>query len=773
MIDQFIEFMQDHGLGPANPSEITETFDKKPKRYQTVLDKTRKPTGYYKLTIDGDFAFGFCGSHRIGETYKFSTKAKKSWSAEEKAAFAKRMQDEREKQDKEQREEYANAAKRAQDLIKNADALTTHPYLERKGVESFTGMKQAAGKIMVPVYKNKAITSIQYIDKDGDKKFLPGGEIQGGYFPIVNKSDKKDKFLICEGVATGLTLRQATKLPVICAFNANNLTPVAEYIRANHPDAEIIICADNDQWTPDATKIDPANVDRNLRGDHEQWQKLAEDYALINVGVEKAKEAAYKVGGYVAVPEVPADDKDKRTDFNDVHLTDGIDAVSEVIGRVGDIVVAETLGLQEQQDTTAPQQDSAVPTKLNWLDMVAWKDRENGKLDKDKSLHNAIIWMGNHDMWAGKFCFDEFAHKTVIISPLPWDKQDPWHPRDVDNMDLTRIKAHLEMHSMSLPQATIRDAIEVAAHEYNRINPVKEYFERLEWDGVDRLDSWLMVHAQATEQPAEYLKHVGSKWMIGAVERVYKPGSKFETMLVLEGEQAAGKSTLLRELATFGKSRAETYFTDRFSFSNIEDKYAALHLLGNLIIEFQELTGLSAKDRNKVKEWISQDTDEIRKPFATQTEKYPRQYVLAGTTNDTNWMTDPTGGRRFWPVKVCDLINIKELRKVKEQLWAEAVYRYKKGEPSYIRADDPVNRLFLEEQSDRFVGDAWQEEIEAKVNTLPVITTAKIMQDILHIPKERWSNRDKGRIQGIMRHLGYKSKSVRSGNRVVSGWVKK
>lgn len=774
MIKEFIDFMADHGVQPANPSEITETFEKKPKRYLTVNDKPKDPTGYYKFNIDGDFAYGFCGSYRFGDTHTFSSKSKKSFSEAEKKAWREKYEAKKAEEERIQQELWDTTAKRAQNIIKSADELTTHPYLERKGVCSFTGMKNVAGKIMIPVYRNKAITSIQYIEADGSKKFLPNGQIDGGYFPIVDRRDSKHKFLICEGVATGLTLREASSLPVICAFNANNLKPVSEYIRGQYPDAEIIICADNDQWTPDYKKVSPENVDRSLPGDHEQWQQLAEDYALINVGLEKAKAAAYAVSGYVCVPEVPANDADKRTDFNDVHLTDGLDAVSTVIDRVGDAVVAEHLGLKEQQSVTAPQQEAAVPTKLNWLDQIVWKNRDNGKLDKEKSLHNAIIWLGNHDTWKGKFCYDEFAHKTVIISPLRWDKQDPWHPRDVENMDLTRIKAHLEMHDMSLPQSTIKDAIEVAAHEYNRFNPVREYFERLEWDKIPRLDTWLRDYAIAKDQPQEYLRVVGSKWMIGAAERVYNPGAKFETMLVLEGDQAAGKSTLLRELATFGKSRAETYFTDRFSFSQIEDKYAALHLLGNLIVEFQELNGLSAKDRNKVKDWISQDTDEIRKPFASQTDKYPRQYVLAGTTNETNWMTDPTGGRRFWPVSVCGLVDIQGLREVKEQLWAEAVYRHKQGEPSYIRPDDKVYDLFLKEQSDRFVGDAWDQIVAEGVHTMiGTVTTDRIMSEVLGIPKDRWNNREKGRINGIMRHLGYKNQTVRINGKVTRGWVRK
>jgi len=466
-----------------------------------------------------------------------------------------------------------------------------------------------------------------------------------------------------------------------------------------------------------------------------------------------------------------------------IAASDCLEAVAETVGRVGDKAVANKLGLGEgegappaafdpPQNTEVAVVESQSDVKpLDWLNDLAWTNREEGKLDRSKPLYNSIIWLKEHKDWVDRFCFNEFTQKTVIVRPLEWDNPEYFQPRELDNRDLTRIKAHLERHGMQLQLTTVKDAIEVAS-ERNSFNPVREYFERLEWDGTPRLDGWLANYCGCCDQDQDYIRAVGSKWMIAAVRRVYYPGTPFHHMLVLEGPQGNRKSTILKELATFGPSDAECFFTDRFSFSQVDDKYAALHLLGHIIIEFQEMTGLSAKDRNKIKQWITQTHDEMRKPFAATTDKYPRQFVLAGTTNDSQWMVDPTGNRRFWPVAVT-AVDIERLKQDKEQLWAEAVHRFRKGELWYINDTDPLYSSAEAEQRKRYIGDAWDDVVMDGVEVmLGDVTLDRILSEVIKLPRERWSNREKYRISTILRSNGWESVSRRVCGKVKKVWIK-
>ena len=779
--EKFIDAMRQEGLAPANPSAIVETFGKL-KRYQTTQDNPKNQSGYYILSIDGESAAGCFGSHREGYTNNWHTKLNgQKLTDTERQAFKDKVEKAKQEREAELEKHRQQAQSKANGLIKDAPAASnSHAYLEGKGISAVPGLKQTGDSLMVPVWNGGKIVGIQYISSDGDKKFLAGTKLAGSYFPIADKSDNKKTILICEGLATGITLREATGKIVLCAFNSINMLPVAKAKREEYPDAEIIMCGDNDQWTVKAKRQEGVNKDKD--GDDKQWDELREVDALTNPGLEAARQAAHKVGGYVCVPGIPPDDKLKRTDFNDLYQMHDMEAVADEIGQVGDVVVASKLGL-DGKDGSSPapslpspvdESDTDVAASANnsaWLNDLVWTSKEDGKLDAKRPLYNAIIWLREHKTYKEKFYYNEFTHKTLVMQPLPWDKEAAFKPREATNRDLTRIKADLERYGMNLPVNTVKDAIEVAS-EVNSYNPVLEYFERLVWDGKPRLDNWLMDCCGAKEQNKDYLKAIGSKWLIGAAQRVYRPGSKFEAMLVFEGKQGAKKSTAFKTLATFGKSELETFFTDRFSFGQIEDKYAALYLLGKIIIEFQELDGLNKMGIKKIKGWISQGDDEVRKPFAATTDVYPRTFVIAGSTNEENWINDPTGGRRFWPVRVGN-INIEMLEEQRDQLWAEAIHRYKQGEKSYIADNDPVFEAAVAEQQARYTGDVWDEMVKQGLpDVTGDITTDKILTQIINLPVERWTNREKYRIGAIMRSLGYESKPKRINSKVYRVWYK-
>jgi predicted P-loop ATPase len=209
----------------------------------------------------------------------------------------------------------------------------------------------------------------------------------------------------------------------------------------------------------------------------------------------------------------------------------------------------------------------------------------------------------------------------------------------------------------------IADAISLIGKR-NAYHPVQDYLNSLQWDGVARLDTWLIDYTGADNTPLN--RAMGRKVLCAAVRRARKPGCKFDHMLVLQGAQGLGKSSLLKALCS-----DPAWFTDQLEIG-ADPKVTIEKTSGAWVVEMAELDGLGRRDANRVKSFITTTHDRARLAF----DRYPvtrgRQFVLFGTTNETAYLTDTTGNRRFWPVSVkrADAAGLQELR---DQLWAEAV----------------------------------------------------------------------------------------------------
>src|ERR1019366_3150309 len=216
---------------------------------------------------------------------------------------------------------------------------------------------------------------------------------------------------------------------------------------------------------------------------------------------------------------------------------------------------------------------------------------------------------------------------------------------------------------------TTGQAVQTVAREHP-FHPVRDYLNSLKWDGVKRIDDWLGPYLGA--DPSDYVRGVGSKWLIGAVARIREPGCKNDTCLILEGEQGTLKSTALRTLT-------DPWFTD--DIAELGTKDSALQLRGVWLIELSELASMHPSEISRTKAFMSRNTDRFRPPFGRRPIEVPRECFFAGTVNQSAYLRDETGGRRFWPVKR-GAINIAELRRDRDQLWAEAVHQYGAG-PSW------------------------------------------------------------------------------------------
>jgi len=223
-------------------------------------------------------------------------------TAAERAAHTRRVVELRRMRKEEETKQYAEAAKRAQALWDQAaPALDDHPYLREKQVHPHGLRVDAEDRLIVPVMINGEISSLQFISPDGDKQFLSDGKVKGGCFAIGDIRESETVVIcVCEGVATGASIHGATGLPVVVAFHAGNLLPVARALRTQYPTARIVLAADNDIYTD----------------------------GKPNTGLEKATAAAQAISGILAIPPVL---DNKKTDFNDIHVRCGLDVVRDTI----------------------------------------------------------------------------------------------------------------------------------------------------------------------------------------------------------------------------------------------------------------------------------------------------------------------------------------------------------------------------------------------------------------------------------------------------------
>lgn len=305
--------------------------------------------------------------------------------------------------------------------------------------------------------------------------------------------------------------------------------------------------------------------------------------------------------------------------------------------------------------------------------------------------HNFELILENDENLKGNLRFDEFKGRPWAGAGLPWrDSEGDW-----TDLDDAALRGYVETSYRTYHVGKLMDAETSVMHRHC-FHPVREYLDSLTWDGEARLDTLLIDWVGADDNP--YVRTVTRKALVGAVARIYNPGCKHDHMLVLIGDQGAGKSSILAKLG--GK-----WFSD--SLQAIDNKDAFVLLQGSWIIEMAEMSAVKKSEVESVKQYISKQTDIYREPYGRRAVEHPRQCAFFGTTNEDEFIRDPTGGRRFWGVKMdvhprkysCLWDNFTE--ELRGQVWAEAVTRYRAGEKLFLEGD--VAQMALEEQELRTV----------------------------------------------------------------------
>lgn len=394
-----------------------------------------------------------------------------------------------------------------------------------------------------------------------------------------------------------------------------------------------------------------------------------------------------------------------------------------------------------------------------------WKDElilnAEGGLKK-QSFHNAILILMNTPETRGLFVHDDFRGLITVTRRPPW-ALNGYEPGALTDPDIAGARLWLERQACSVTKADCYSAIEYIAAQ-SHCNPVRDYLDAVTWDGTGRLDHWLSDYLGAAETP--FIQAAGAKWLIGAVARVFQPGAKVDTMLILEGPQGLKKSSALAVLATLDGAR---YFTDEIAALGTKD--AAQQLLGNLIVEMAELDALGRSDVKAIKAFLTRQVDKVRLPYARTVSTLPRQCVFAGTVNPdgTGYLRDPTGGRRFWPV-ACTEIDLAALERDREQLWAEAVGRYRDGE-SWWLTDEAVIAEARAAQDERRETDPLLGMLEAYLEHKTRVTTLQVLADCWGFAHRDCDKRAEMRAAACLRTLGWVRDRRRVDGEVTRAWV--
>ena len=338
--------------------------------------------------------------------------------------------------------------------------------------------------------------------------------------------------------------------------------------------------------------------------------------------------------------------------------------------------------------------------------------------------------------------FDEMGCAPMLMRSLTGENS--FEPRLCSDVDVGIIQERLQHCGLKrLSKDVIHQAVEICAHEC-RFHPVRDYLDGLRWDATPRLYNLFPVYFGA--DATDYTKAIGAMFLISMVARIFKPGCKADHLPVIEGPQGILKSTACRVLG-------DEYFSD--SLPDISTgKDASQHLRGKWLIEVSEMHAMNRAETAQLKAFITRQQEQYRPSYGRGQVDEPRQCIFIGTTNKDTYLRDETGGRRFWPIRA-GKIDIAALERDRNQLFAEAVVRYREG--AHWWADNDFEQThIMPQQAERYEADVWEENITDYLKGAHKVTVGQIAREALHIETQRIGTADQRRIAAALEQLGWK-----------------
>lgn len=389
------------------------------------------------------------------------------------------------------------------------------------------------------------------------------------------------------------------------------------------------------------------------------------------------------------------------------------------------------------------------------IPLNAWKGKlEQGRGGPKKTLRNLMLHLQNLPGLGPSIRFNDFTGRVE------------WRGLPLQDEDAIDIRLMIEDAGFEPVTSDVLPAVTRHAHD-NTYDPVRDYLDGLKWDKRPRINRWLQDYMGAPDH--EILEVFGSKFLIGAVARVYDPGCQMDNMLVFEGKQGAGKTTAVAAL--FGRE----YMIS--SISDFKSKEASISLQGRWVAEIAELAALKKTDITDVKKFITETIDQYRPVHGKNTIDRPRRCVFVGTTNERQYLKDATGNRRFWPVP-CANVKVCEIDQDRDQLWAEAVARYRLNEAWWLTETDHITQAEAI-QGDRAEQDPWSEIIDAWIDApenhmIDFVTCATVLREAIKMTADRFHKADEMRVANHLAKRGWRHAKRRPqpGAKPVWGWAK-
>lgn len=403
--------------------------------------------------------------------------------------------------------------------------------------------------------------------------------------------------------------------------------------------------------------------------------------------------------------------REKQSEREMRELCLGREEVRLELGKMlglGDLGEEDGENTHENNDTEEKTEegDKDREVSLEWLNSLEYT--KQGQLEK--SLNNLIKILEN-DPNLKSIQFNEMSFRPDVKGAVPWKRSEytsGW--RDADD---AQLQAYLARNYTEFPKSVYTVAFDKVVDD-RRFHPIQDYFNELDpWDGIERVDE-LFIKCLNAEDSA-YVRAVTHKTLVAAVARVMEPGCKFDYMLVLNGPQGIGKSSLIARLA-------KKWFSDSLRLQDTRDKTAAEKLNTAWIHEFGELAGLGKIDSSTLKSFLSASADDYRPSYGRQVIHRKRQCIFFGSTNaEEGFLRDETGGRRFWPVEVHGepgVVKWKLSEDDIDKIWAEAYYYYKTEGVNSLHLEGEVLKAAQEQQRESLEADPREEMVRAYLDML-------------------------------------------------------
>ena len=397
------------------------------------------------------------------------------------------------------------------------------------------------------------------------------------------------------------------------------------------------------------------------------------------------------------------------------------------------------------------------------FEMEVWQtlDRKRDRVDKDgnvtemgkpySKVTNAVKVLTSDSRWYGRIKYNEFSNIVDVDGNEIIDENE------------TGIAMWLDrVYSLEMPTNKVAEAIRYVARK-NQFHPVREYLDALHWDGSERIGDLFQEYFGCGK--SEIYQEIGRRWLIGMVARIFEPGCKVDTVVILAGPQGIMKSTALKTMAV-----KDEWFSDSALDMRSKDCYQALSG-GIWIYELAELASIRPREAETVKAFLSSRQDRFRPSYGRNMVTRKRQTVFAGTTNEAEFLSDNTGNRR-WHVIKCGRVSIPKLQKDVDQLWAEAVTLYRNNERWWLDASASEELEIIQQEFRQ--QDSWESAITSwLIRTTDAFTVWEVLDKAIGKEAHSQTKSDCMRVAAILRSVGCtKGKRRRINGRMAYPWEK-